>query len=148
MFSKVDQEQVESVVLFIRLETIKKYVPMGMTVLPNGGVTIDGTIIITRLFSYPPQEKLMLWLQQGKFFLSLPTIDPKIDGGWVKSPSDAARSVAKGLLDRGLSMERLKRLNYYIQISNGTEDALRAYLVVAGIIPNVSSHVLVGRLEP
>ncbi len=146
---KRDQEQVVCVVLCLpRIdEPILKRVPNGFSVELGGKVTIKANVIISDLFGIRG-DRLESWKSKAShgFELMFPVYRDSTTGQLVykelKSAGEAAGGVAQQLLDKGFSLERVRKFNYYTLANQ----ELRVYLVIVGNLSDPPAQAVIGRL--
>ena len=146
---KRDQEQVVCVVLCLpRIdEPILKRVPNGFSVEPGGKVTIKANVIISELFKIR-QDRLDGWKNKASHVFNLlfpvhrDSTTEQLVYEELKSAGEAAGSVAQQLLDKGFSLERVRKINYYTLANQ----ELRVYLVIAGNLSDPPAQAVIGRL--
>lgn len=133
------EDQVVSMTLWVRLDTLQRYAPQGLNVEPTGAIGIDGPTIISTLFAVP-NALLNRWMQKATRGLSF--LMQRQGEAETRNAGEAAGQIASSLLHGGFTEEQIKGFDFYVF----ARDDIRLYFVVVGHLVNPPSNAIVGRI--
>lgn len=145
MIFRRGKDRIEVFTLFASFNTLCNYAPASITKFLDQKIHIDFTTAISLLFSFPTDELVKRWMHENKF--GGWSFGPLNKEPWTISLGEAAGQVAQSLVAQGISINKVKEMNFYLQESPIVPRHIPAYLVIAGQIKNVPSSVVVGKLE-
>jgi len=132
------KERVIYVGLCAHARTIRSYAPEALTIRSDGDGSVDAKVIVSKLFRYPPPDKVEVWFKEGLVNLLMPPDeqDP------LDSIQDAVKMTGMTLVrSKGMHPDAVSKEMFYVATSPLTSGKPKAFLVMVGHLKNVPKEI-------